>query len=113
MYIVFLFLFLQSLYKFVVTQPTFANKVKIVGSHVQIVSKMPPRSGRNSIALIRWRLDCWFAEHYKDGLGLELCKRTALGLYEKAMTINEVLLGPRDLDTAYIHFLVDLVDSQI
>ena len=31
---------------------------------------------------------------YKDGLGLELCKRTALGLLEKAMKINEAVLGP-------------------
>ena len=31
---------------------------------------------------------------YKDGLGLELCTRTALGLYEKAMKIHEDVLGP-------------------
>ena len=37
---------------------------------------------------------------YQDGLGLELCKRTALGLLEKAMKINEAVLGPRHPETA-------------
>ena len=37
---------------------------------------------------------------YNDGLGLELFKRTALGLYELATKINEDLLGPRHPDTA-------------
>ena len=37
---------------------------------------------------------------YQDGLGLELCKRTALGLLEKAMKINEAVLGPHHPNTA-------------
>ena len=37
---------------------------------------------------------------YKDGLGLERCKRTALGLLEKAMKINEAVLGPHHPHTA-------------
>ena len=31
---------------------------------------------------------------YQDGLGLELCRLTALGLLEKAVKINEAVLGP-------------------